>query len=247
MTTPTIIKHFVKSPAVGKGVLLWLAVEGQQVETGQPIARFSVGAVAHSLLAPCTGRLVCNTPSNTTLASASVVGWVNEGETGTAAASQKPLQEPTRPAPVAEGNTAARRGTPQPRPTVQATEAIEPPAPELHTRRNAHVAELVIEDLTPSKRKPPKKRKMVNRTYSIAPDDEEEITRLAAALGKMRGAPGDLNESLLVRVAIAQLVQSAKSVEGVSALIEAIEDRIKVEAAAGVGAGRRRKSRTKVL
>lgn len=251
MTTPTITKQLIKLPAAGKGLLSWLAIEGQQVEVGEQVARFTVGNVEHRVDASGTGQLTRTTPDNLTLVGASVIGWVNEGLTGTLKA---PSNAPKTPVGGIEDMPTFKPVTPQIRqmvqpeaPKMQRDDGAEPTIGKKSARRNTHVADLVIEDLTPPKRKPPKKRKMVNRTYSIAPDDEDEITRLVAALGKMRGAPVDVNESLLVRVAIAQLVKSAKSVEGVSALIEAIEDRIKVEASAGVGAGRRRKSKSRVL
>lgn len=119
------------------------------------------------------------------------------------------------------------------------------PTPVSPARRNNHLAELVIQDLTPKPKA--KKRRMVNRTYSIAPDDEDEITRLVDVLSKMKAVSTEINESLLVRVAISILVDSTKSIEGVSALIEAIEGRIKVERKAGVGAGRRRPKKKRVL
>lgn len=266
--TTVITKHLIKLPTVGKGVLAWQAIEGQQVDQGQVVAHFTVGSVSHPVVAPCSGRLYRVTPTSTEMVGGNPVGRVHQGEQGQTLSppaspsnvsnaspvpvslhrniSSNPLRKPI---PSSPPNPVGISGS-QPVEHEHGGLETETPTPSSGVRRNSHLAELVIQELTPQMTKPkskPKKRRMVNRTYSIAPDDEDEITRLVAALSRLKGVPRDINESLLVRVAISQLVESAKSIEGVSALIEAIEGRIKVEQKAGVGAGRRRPKKPRVL
>lgn len=258
--TTVITKHLIKLPTVGKGVLSWQSIEGQQVDQGQLVAHFTVGSVSHPVVAPCSGRLYRVTPTSTEMVGGNPVGRVHQGELGQTLSppvspsdvpvslrrdnSGNPLRKPTPSSPPHPAGLSAL-------PSVEASiSETEVPPLSSGVRRNSHLAELVVQELTPQIPKPkskPKKRRMVNRTYSIAPDDEEEITRLVGALSRLKGVPRDINESLLVRVAISQLVESAKSIEGVSALIEAIEGRIKVEQKAGVGAGRRRPKKPRVL
>jgi len=260
--TTVITKHLVKLPTVGKGVLSWQAIEGQQVDQGQLVAHFTVGSFSHPVVAPCSGRLYRVTPTSTEMIGGNPVGRVHQGELGeTLSPSDVSNASPVTVSLRRDSSSnPLRKLTPSSPPNPLVLSALQPvehsgfetetPTLSSGVRRNSHLAELVIQELTPQITKPkskPKKRRMVNRTYSIAPDDEEEITRLVGALSRLKGVPSDINESLLVRVAISQLVESTKSIEGVSALIEAIEGRIKVEQKAGVGAGRRRSKKPRVL
>jgi hypothetical protein len=217
MTTPTVTKHLIKLPAAGKGVLLWIAADGQQVDTGQQIARFMVGNVEHRVDAPGTGQLTRTTPDNITLVGASVIGWVNEGVTGTAAAaSQKPLQSPVRPAPVAEGKPSSKNAAPESRQQVQTVEpktATTDPRP----RRGSHIeaaalsAAVVELPSEPKERKGAKRRdkKTKNRTYSIGEHQEADIARLAKTL-QLEALSDDsipaVNESELIRAAVDMLL-----------------------------------------
>ena len=234
MTTPIITKHLVKLPAAGKGVLLWLAIDGQQVGTGETIARFTVGTVAHHVTASGTGRLSRTTPDNITLIGGSVVGWVSEGEQGTAAiTSQKPLQSPV---PSAGANTRATTETRNP------PRQVQPAAPKVEassTRRNAHVEPLEVVPITePEKPTKSKKRRMVVRSFTISKADDTYLMNTARRLRKHADAPDEISESLLIRVGIAFL--NSLSDEGI---IKHLQSQIKTETKAGVGAGRRRRIR----
>ena len=234
MTTPIITKHLVKLPAAGKGVLLWLAIDGQQVGTGETIARFTVGTVAHHVTASGTGRLSRTTPDNITLIGGSVVGWVSEGEQGTAAiTSQKPLQSPV---PSAGANTRATTETRNPPRQVQPADLKVEASP---TRRNAYVEPLEVVPITePEKPTKSKKRRMVVRSFTISKADDTYLMNTARRLRKHADAPDEISESLLIRVGIAFL--NSLSDEGI---IKHLQSQIKTETKAGVGAGRRRRIR----
>ena len=243
MTTPTITKHLVKLPAAGKGVLLWLAIDGQQVGTGETIARFTVGTVAHHVTASGTGRLSRTTPDNITLIGGSVVGWVSEGEQGTAAiTSQKPLQA----APPVEGVNTRISGTPRSLPQqVQPVEPIAQPAQEPRTRRGSHIeaaalSAAVVElpsDKAEKSRKG-KSKKTVNRTYSIGDHQEADIARLAKTLQLESLADDSIpptNESELIRAAVDLLLGLPRP-----ALLEVLRANREREKAGKWGRGRPR-------
>ena len=210
MTTPTITKRLIKLPAAGKGVLSWIAIDGQQVETGAPIARFIVGTPAHTIMAPCTGRLSRTTPDNTTLMGGSVVGWVSEGEQGTAAPTpQKPLQAA---AAVSGPNTRTATEARNPPQQVQAAAPKIEASTEPRTRRGSHIeaatlAAAVVELPGDVGKKGQKRasKKTVNRTYSIGDHQEADIARLAKTL-QLEALSDDsippANESELVRAAV---------------------------------------------
>lgn len=249
---PHVIPKGQPVSAIVGGVVAW------KVAKGATVAKYDLLAIVDDveITAAYSGRVTAlMIAEGGKVEKGAVIAYIDDGQAHTP---YKPTRAPTTGARPESLNSAPKVATPKLDAITAPDEAIEARAAgsvqpvsttkkESAPRRNAHLAELVLEDLSAPKKKPARKRKMVNRTYSVAPDDEDEITRLVAALGKMRGAPAGVNESLLVRVAISQLVESARSVEGVSGLIEAIEARIEREAKAGVGAGRRRKAKGRVL
>jgi pyruvate/2-oxoglutarate dehydrogenase complex dihydrolipoamide acyltransferase (E2) component len=240
--TTTIIKHLIKLPAAGKGVLLWIAAEGQQVDAGQQIARFMVGNVEHRVDASGTGQLTRTTPDNITLVGASVIGWVNEGVTGTAAAaSQKPLQSPVRPAPIPEGKPTSKPAAPESRQQVQTVEPITATNPR--ARRNVHVEPPSVEasiTVLESGRaeKGGKGRNKKHRTkhtvYHVTEDQEGRVKSLSF-LYKTDSEEPNYSESEIVRAAIEHLLSQDKATQ--KAILSYNRDR---EKRVGYGAGWKR-------
>ena len=234
MTTPTITKHMITLPPVGKGVLHWEATQGQQVERGAAIARFVVGTVSHTVNAPVPGRLYCVTPDGITMQGGVPIGRVHEGEAGTpAAVPQMPSNAPKTPVPTIESKAASTPVMPQ-IVTVNAPKSDAAP-----TRRNAHVEPLEVVPITePEKPTKSKKRRMVVRSFTISKADDTYLMNTARRLRKHADAPDEISESLLIRVGIAFL--NSLSDEGI---IKHLRSQIKTETKAGVGAGRRRRIR----
>lgn len=237
MTTPTITKHLVKLPAAGKGVLSWVAIDGQQVGTGDTIARFTAGTVAHNVTAPSTGRLSRTTPDNTTLIGGSVVGWVSEGETGTAAAttSQKPLQSPV---PSTGANTRISADKPNPAQQVQTVEPKTQP-----TRRGGHIAPPSVEasitvlesgGAKKDKKGQTKKHRTKHTVYHVTEDQEGRVKSLSF-LYKTDSDEPNYSESEIVRAAIEHLLSQDKATQ--KAILSYNRDR---EKRAGYGAGWKR-------
>jgi hypothetical protein len=241
MTTPTVTKHLIKLPAAGKGVLLWIAAEGQQVEAGQQIARFMVGNVEHRVDASGTGQLTRTTPDNITLVGASVIGWVNEGVTGTTVASQKPLQSPVRPAPVAESKLSSKNAAPETRQQVQ---TVEPKtATDPRARRNAHVEPpgveasiTVLESGTAGgKAKGKAKKHRTKHTVYHVTEDQEGRVKSLSFLYKTDSEEPNYSESEIVRAAIEHLLSQDKATQ--KAILSYNRDR---EKRVGYGAGWKR-------
>ena len=226
MTTPIITKHLVKLPAAGKGVLLWIAIDGQQVGTGEAIARFDAGTVAHNVNAPGTGRLSRTTPDNTTLIGGSVVGWVSEGEQGTLPP-QKPSNAPKTVAPFVEG---------------KATSTIAPKT-DPRARRNAHVEPSSVEasitilengEAGGKAKKQGKKHRTKHTVYHVTEDQEARVKALSFLFKSDSDEP-NYSESEIMRAAIEHLLSQDKATQ--KAILSYNRDR---EKRAGYGAGWKR-------
>ena len=239
MTTPIITKHLVKLPAAGKGVLLWIAIDGQQVGTGEAIARFDAGTVAHNVNAPGTGRLSRTTPDNTTLIGGSVVGWVSEGEQGTLPP-QKPSNAPKTVAPFVEGKKATSTIAPP-----QIRQQVPPPAPKTdpRARRNAHVEPSSVEasitilengEAGGKAKKQGKKHRTKHTVYHVTEDQEARVKALSFLFKSDSDEP-NYSESEIMRAAIEHLLSQDKATQ--KAILSYNRDR---EKRAGYGAGWKR-------
>jgi hypothetical protein len=247
MTTPTITKHLIKLPAAGKGVLLWITTDGQQVDAGQQIARFVVGNIEHRVDASGTGQLTRTTPDNITLVGASVIGWVNEGITGTTAVSVNRSEASLRPAPASGGKPSPKPAAPETRQTVQAVEP-KTATTDPRSRRNAHVEPpgveasiTVLESGGAEKgRKGQNKKHRTKHTVYHVTEDQEGRVKSLSFLYKTDLEEPNYSESEIVRAAIEHLLSQDKATQ--KAILSYNRDR---EKRAGYGAGWKRPGKGK--
>lgn len=225
--TATITKHMIKTPNAGKGVLSWIANDGEQAEAGRPIALFTVGTVAHEVLSPSAGRVYRVTPNGVTLAGNSVVGRVHEGESGNGPVNTyNRIKSPT-PFGRENNHVPTEKRTYPPlnasEPQIMQEVKVTPATPSFveapKARRGTHieptplqgaavlagqVVELPSEKATKGTKKPQAK-KTKNRTYSIGDHQEGDIAKLSKAL-QLEALDNDAipacNESEIVRAAV---------------------------------------------
>ena len=231
MTTPTITKHMITLPPVGKGVLHWEATQGQQVERGAAIARFVVGTVSHTVNAPVPGRLYCVTPDGITMQGGVPIGRVHEGEAGTpAAVPQMPSNAPKTPVPPIESKAASTPVMPQ---IVHVNAPKSDAAP---TRRNAHVEAsiTVLESGAGKVKKQSKKHRTKHTVYHVTEDQEGRVKALSF-LFKSDSEEPNYSESEIVRAAVEHLLSQDKATQ--KAILSYNRDR---EKRAGYGAGWKR-------
>lgn len=252
--TTTATKQLIKSPAVGNGLLSWLCANGEQVEQGQPVARFTAGNNAHTVTATATGRLSIVTPHNITVQGGNPIGSIDPNAQGTTPP-QSPKIAASVPMRDISNNRAALRhdaiNAPQSqiRATTPTTTTNTPPesrhdAPQRAIEgggrrgniRPAPALEVIeLREDAPTKRKP-QRVKIVNRTYSISNQAERDIAKLAAKIKYGEDAPADLdtiNESVLIRLGMSLVLDLPRG-----ALYASLRELIATEKAGEYGQGR---------
>lgn len=238
--TATATKQLIKSPAVGMGRLSWLCADGEQVEQGQPVARFTVGSVAHTVTATITGRLtiVSKIADTVTMQGGNPIGSIDPNAQGS-----KPLKAsktvPTESTRNYPQSSSAARVAPinAPQSQIQATTPtpttdtpLETPynapqrAVEGNKRRGFDVPTvepvLTVLDsgaaaVNPSKRQPKKRTKTAHTTYHITEQQAAALIDLSTNFRKDPDTPS-YSASEIVRAAVEHLLnQDRPTVEAI--------------------------------